>query len=142
MSGNVAQVTSVKALHETGDTTLTGWDKTKGEYNIAHPDPYELAHANAKLNAPVSIATTGTALDITVDGGTSDVSATVTTWGGGSITEGIVYTIDAGTTGATIDQTGTVTASGLTGGDGTVTTTATYGELSVTETIVITNQLT
>lgn len=136
----VEQVTSVKDLHESNDRTMAGWDQTVGEYNISDPDPYELSAAKVVLAAPVSISTTGTAVDITVDDASSDCAAAVTTWGGSTITTGIVYSIEAGTTSATINQDGLVEASGEDGGNGTVITTATSGELSVSESIVITNQ--
>ena len=91
--------------------------------DIGNPqDPHELAAARAKLLEPVSIATTGTALDISTDGGTSDCAATVTQWDGNTTTDNITYhlVIISGAVGTTIDGSGTVTASGAVGGDGTV----------------------
>lgn len=137
------QVTAIKDLNESNDRALAGWDQTKGDYKFSGNDPYELSHANKKLNAVVSVAVTGTNT-IDVDGGTTDLLGTVTLWSTLTNTN-VVWSIDAGTTGAVIDQDGIITASGLDDGNGVVTATASSvvdpsisGSLEVT----ITNQVT
>jgi len=137
------QVQSIVDLNENGNRNMNGWDQTSPDKAYKHPanDPYELKFAKIKLAEPVSISITGTALDITVDAGTSDCSASVSLFGGALDTTGITYSID-NVTGATIDNNGLVTASGLTGGNGNATITATKGDLSVQKVIVISGQLT
>ena len=138
------QVTAVKDFHESNDRTLAGWDATgEGAYQYAGKDPYELAHANKKLNEAVSVLITGTDT-ITVDGGTTDLTGTVTLWS--TLTnEDVIWTIAAGTTSATIDQDGIITASGEDGGNGEVIATATSisnSTISDALTVTISNQAT
>ena len=120
-------------------------DPTAGDgiYMNEINDPAEYYGAKAKLVEPVSIAFTATA-DITTDGGTSDCAATFTDWSGtGGNTNGIMYSIVPGTTGATIDATGLVQASGETGGDGSVTVICTTSNgISDIGLVTITNQVT
>jgi len=90
-------------------------------YHFDANDPYQLASARKKLVEPVSIRTTGTALDILTPGGTSDCGAAISNWGGDvNITAGITYILNAGTTGATSSPDGIITAWDNINGNGTI----------------------
>jgi len=125
-----ANATQVQAVIDLGAASVDGVDAAEaatfyGDYvevyqNDAN-DPHEVAAAAKKVLEPVSIATVGLAPDISTDGGTSDCSAAVTQWDG-NISVDVTYhlVIISGAVGTTIDGSGTVTASGAVGGDGTV----------------------
>ena len=90
-------------------------------YQSEPNDPYEKHAADRKLIEPVTIYFAGAATDISTDGGTSDCSAQIGQWDGNlSVSNKTYYVVDTNNTGATINQSGLLTASGAVGGDGDI----------------------